>query len=87
MTVMFNKKLDSKKVTDSITAIYGKLGEIEQTREFKKIIIDKLDYGYVIKIGCQSFAIESEKKVLSGLTTYLNNPSEEEKRWFKEKTI
>lgn len=60
---------------------------IEPVRDFKRITINKLDYGYVVKIGCQSFAIESEKKVISGLTKYLDNPSEEEKRWFKEKTI
>lgn len=42
MTVMFNKKLDNKKVTDSISTIYGKLSfgmtQADFTRQVKAVI-------------------------------------------------
>jgi len=48
----------------------------------REVNIRQLNYGYIINIGCQNFAIESVEKLIVNLETYLKNPSETEKKWF-----
>ena len=45
------------------------------------VIIKELDLGYIVKVGCQSFAIESKSKLLTLLTEYLSDPKATEKKW------
>ena len=55
------------------------LATASQARE---INIRPLHHGYVVNIGCQTFAIESIEKLIINLETYLKNPNETEKEWF-----
>ena len=55
------------------------LAAASQARE---INIRPLNYGYIVNIGCQTFAIESVEKLISNLEKYLNSPIETEKKWF-----
>ena len=55
------------------------LAAASQARE---INIRPLNHGYVVNIGCQTFAIESIEKLISNLEKYLNSPIETEKKWF-----
>ena len=48
----------------------------------REINIRPLNHGYVVNIGCQTFAIESVDKLVSNLEKYLNSPIETEKEWF-----
>ena len=48
----------------------------------REINIRPLNHGYVVNIGCQTFAIESVEKLVSNLEKYLNSPIEIEKEWF-----
>ena len=48
----------------------------------RDINIRPLNHGYVVNIGCQTFAIESVDKLVSNLEKYLNSPIETEKEWF-----
>ena len=50
----------------------------------KPIRITPLAYGYIIKVGCQSFAIEGKKKLIKLLGDYLENPLEVEKAWLEK---
>ena len=54
-------------------------GKSSQARE---INIRPLNFGYVVNIGCQTFAIESVEKLVSNLEKYLNSPNDTEKEWF-----
>ena len=47
----------------------------------REINIRPLHHGYVVNIGCQTFAIESIEKLIINLETYLKNPNETEKEW------
>ena len=47
----------------------------------RRITIKQLDHGYVVNIGCQTFAIESVGKLISNLEKYLNSPIETEEEW------
>lgn len=51
------------------------------------IIIHTMDYGYNVKIGCQIFAVESIDKLIDNIKAYLENPSETEKKWTKDKKL
>ena len=53
-----------------------------QSAQAREINIRPLNYGYVVNIGCQTFAIESVEKLVSNLEKYLNSPNETEKEWF-----
>ena len=52
------------------------------TSQAREINIRPLNHGYVVNIGCQTFAIESIEKLIINLETYLKNPNETEKEWF-----
>lgn len=57
------------------------------TGKAKEIVIQSLDYGYIVKVGCQTFAVETVDKLTVNLGEYLNNPSGTERKWFKEKKL
>lgn len=52
------------------------------TNKARKIEITNLDYGYLINIGCHSFAIGKYKKLVKLLAEYLANPQATEKKWY-----
>jgi len=41
----------------------------------KDIIIKEMDYGYLVKIGCQTFCVETPKKLLKALKKYMKDPA------------
>lgn len=51
------------------------------------INIKQLNYGYVVNIGCQSFAIENSETLIKGLSNYLKSPSECENIWMNKKQL
>lgn len=53
----------------------------------REITIKPLDYGFIVKVGCQSFAMETKETVVEKLTTYLNNPSDTEVKWMRDRIL
>lgn len=49
----------------------------------KSVRIAPLNHGFVVEVGCQSFAIESVDKVTTLLNAYLKHPVETETAWLK----
>lgn len=47
----------------------------------RSISIETLNYGWVIRVGCQSFAIENPEKLTKYLLMYLKNPLEVSEKW------
>ena len=56
-------------------------------KKIRKIIIEPLEHGFIVNVGCNSFAIEQKRKLIEKLTMYINNPNETEEKWFNEKTL
>ena len=52
------------------------------SRALRDIKIVPLDSGYMVKVGCQSVAVETNETLISKLTEYLNDPSSFEDKWF-----
>lgn len=53
----------------------------------RDIIIKSLNLGYLVQVGCQTFAIEERNKLLINLEAYLTNPQETEKEWMSSKKL
>lgn len=42
----------------------------------RQITIEPLNKGYVVRVGCQTVAVESKDRLIDLLTRYLRNPKE-----------
>ena len=42
--------------------------------KMKNVVIKQMDYGFLVKIGCQTLCIESPKKLLKALKKYMKDP-------------
>lgn len=49
----------------------------------RNISIKPQDFGYLVNIGCQSFAISKLQDLMIGLEAYLTDPDNTENQWFK----
>jgi len=47
----------------------------------RPINIQQLSYGYIVNIGCQTFAIENAAQLITKLSAYILQPAETEKMW------
>ena len=58
---------------------------IEHPKENKirQINIEEVNRGYIVKVGCHTFAISTKEELLPKLEEYIKNPSETESKWFK----
>lgn len=65
----------------------GTLNATPNNNNIYDINIKQLSYGYVVNIGCQSFAIENSETLIKGLSNYLKSPSECENIWMKDKRL
>jgi hypothetical protein len=50
--------------------------------KIRNISISGLNFGYVVEIGCQSFAVETPEKLCAKLLEYMKNPQTVEREWF-----
>ena len=53
----------------------------------REINIQSLDYGYIVNVGCQSYAIEGIEKLITNLEAYLKDPNMVERKWFKDRKL
>lgn len=56
-----------------------------ERRRVREITITPLDYGFVLKVGCKSIALDSPQKLLFGLKKYLSNPDKVESEFLEGK--
>lgn len=52
-------------------------------RNIYDIHIEGLNYGYLVRVGCQSAAIETREKLVRWLDAYLTDPAGVMENWFK----
>ena len=58
-----------------------------ESNKIRNIQIEQLHSGYIIKVGCHSFAVEEHTTLITKLAAYLSNPQEVEKKWFETKKL
>jgi hypothetical protein len=54
--------------------------------EVRGISINPLNSGYMVKVGCQSVAVETTEKLIDMLNKYLSNPGDFERKWYSKDT-
>jgi hypothetical protein len=63
----------------------GELQLESPSNNLREVNIKPLDSGYLVKVGCQSVAVETTETLLKALGDYLNNPDSFERAWYKNK--
>lgn len=46
------------------------------------ISIEELDYGYILSVGCQKLAIESNAKLIEWIAEYTKDPNGVKQKWY-----
>lgn len=57
----------------------------EEPNKIWPIKIEELNRGYLVHIGCHSFAFSTKEELTVKIVEYINNPAETEKKWFEGK--
>lgn len=59
------------------------MGNVESNKQkIHSINIEELDYGYILRVGCKSFAFIDKQLMLDYLTKYMDNPYEMENKYY-----
>ncbi len=54
----------------------------DEVGKIREISIKQVNYGYIVNVGCHTFAIESVAKLSDMLNKYLLQPNVTEKLWY-----
>lgn len=54
------------------------------SNRIKEIRVTQVDHGYIVNVGCQTFAVESIKRLVKNIEKYLESPDEVEKAWMSK---
>jgi len=46
--------------------------------------IEEVNFGYIVRIGCQTFAISTKAELTSKLIEYINEPAKTEQKWLNK---
>lgn len=57
--------------------------EIASPQSMREIHITPLHYGYNVKLGCSTFAVETKASLIAKLTAYINDPAGVENKWHR----
>jgi len=69
---------------DTPTTEQGYESDIDKIRQIR---IEEVDLGFIVGVGCQTFAITEKEDLIKYLTNYINKPKECENLWFKTKKL
>lgn len=53
--------------------------------KIRQINIEQLDYGYIVRVGCQTLAISDKSKLIASLIEYINEPGKTEDKYYERK--
>jgi len=53
----------------------------QRSKTMHSVIIKKVNQGFIITIGCQTFVATDEKKMFNALSEYFADPKEAEKKY------
>lgn len=56
-------------------------GEYPSRSKAREINIQPMNYGFVVRVGCQTFVFETAEKMMTNLNSYLADPEAIERAW------
>lgn len=83
---MDEARLDPRPETEEACCAGPEL-QATPSNKIKDINIKELDHGYIVHVGCQTFAFENTKKLISALNSYLKEPAKVEENWLNNKEL
>jgi len=54
-----------------------------QVNKIRQINIEEVNRGFIVRVGCHTFAISTRAELTTKLTEYINEPEKTEQKWFK----
>lgn len=52
-------------------------------QRINEISITEVDRGYIVRVGCKTFAISSKEELIEKLIGYINNPKDTERKYYE----
>lgn len=49
--------------------------------KIRKINIEEVNRGFIVRVGCHTFAISTKAELTTKLTEYINEPEKTEQKW------
>jgi len=50
--------------------------------KIRQINIEEVNRGFIVRVGCHTFAISTKAELTTKLTEYINEPDKTEKKWY-----
>jgi len=50
--------------------------------KIRQINIEEVNRGFIVRVGCHTFAISTKAELTTKLTEYINEPAKTEKKWY-----
>lgn len=54
----------------------------DDSERIREISIRELNRGFIVKVGCHSFALSTSDELIRLISDYIKSPSETEHKWF-----
>jgi hypothetical protein len=51
--------------------------------KIRDVKINQVNYGYIVNIGCHTFAFETAERLIEKLGIYLKEPNKTERSWYQ----
>lgn len=58
---------------------------LRDENKIREVSIRELNKGYLVNVGCHSFAITDSKLLIKLLSEYISDPEKTEKKWYDKK--
>ena len=50
--------------------------------KIRQINIEEVNRGFIVRVGCHTFAISTKAELTTKITEYINEPDKTEKKWY-----
>ena len=69
----------------SVETEAGRIASPMPPNTMREVSIRQLSHGYMVVVGCQTFAIETSSDLIAKLSEYILNPAATEQKWEEKK--
>ena len=57
-------------------------GVTPEQNKIRKICIEEVHRGFIVNVGCHTFAISTKTELINNLIEYISEPHKTEEKWF-----
>lgn len=84
MDELLNESYDGEEATPTShnNEMVGRDAPSNDSERIREISIRELNRGFIVNVGCHSFAISTSDELIRLITDYIKSPSDTEYKWF-----